>query len=258
MSAGVDGAMTDPSLARALMRAGRYVGLALVVGSAVQGALAEKGLSAGLPWTVAFTTAGVALLFLLPVLADRALIPGGAGAGLRAEINRGNVAAAIVAAGHRAAVGIILSHCLYGADAATFLVSLAFLGIGFATLLLMQALYRRLTHYADDQEIRGENAAAALSFTGVSLALAIIVGHATWGSFEGWGTSIAGYTRALALALLLYPVRQVLVRCLLLRMPFAWRGGELDREIGQQRNVLVGAIEAIAYVGTALLVTGIL
>jgi uncharacterized membrane protein YjfL (UPF0719 family) len=246
--------LTPERQARAVGRLGRLFAVALVLGAAVQGALEVKGWQGGLGWTAAFAAAAVVLLFVAPALADVLAVPGG----LRAEVRRGNLAAAIVAAGNRVAVGVVLSHCFYGADLATFLVSLAFVGIGFATLLGLQALYRRLTRYADDQEVKGENAAAALSFAGVTVALAIIVGHATWGSFAGWAASLRGYGAGLALALGLYPVRQLLVKRLLLGLPLALRGGALDRAVAQERNIVVGAVEGTAYVATAILITGIL
>jgi uncharacterized membrane protein YjfL (UPF0719 family) len=252
--AGAVAAPAPEALARAVARVGRVFAVALVLGAAVQGALEEQGWRAGFGWTALFAAAAVALLLLAPALADVAAV----GGGLRAEVARGNMAAAIVSAGNRVAVGVVLSHCFYGADLATFLVSLAFVGIGFATLLGLQALYRRLTRYADDQEIRGENAAAALSFAGVTVALSIIVGHATWGTFAGWAASLRGYGAGLVLALALYPVRQVLVKRLLLGLPFALRGGALDRAVAQERNVVVGAVEGAAYVATAILITGIL
>lgn len=246
--------LSAEALARAIVRAGRYFGAALVVGSAVQGALAQHGGRAGLVWTCVFGAAGLLLLLFTPRLADRAAVAGGLGT----EIARGNAAAGIVAAGHRLATGIILSSCLYGADLPTFLTSLVFFALGFLTLLILQWLYRRLTHYADDQEVRGENAAAALSLAGVTIAFSIIVGHATWGPFTGWASSLRGYATGLVLALGLYPVRQFVVKRLLLGLPFAFRGGALDRAIAQERHVAAGAIEGLAYVATALLVTGIL
>ena len=131
----------------------------------------------------AFSAAGLLLAALAAALLDRAYLPGGMGA----ELRRGNVAAGITSAAHRLACGIIAGHCLYGADLATLAVGAAFLALGVATLLVFQVLHRKLTRYADDEEIRGGNAAAALSNGGLGVALAIIIGHAADGSFTGWG-----------------------------------------------------------------------
>jgi uncharacterized membrane protein YjfL (UPF0719 family) len=91
------------------------------------------------------------------------------------ELRRGNLAAGISSAAHRLAGGIIAGGCLYGADLKTLAVGAAFFALGVATLLGFQVLHRKLTRYADDQEIRGDNAAAALSNGGLGVALAIII-----------------------------------------------------------------------------------
>ena len=126
-----------------------------------------------------------------------------------------------------------------------------------ATLHLLVLLFRRLTLYAEDQEIIGENVAAALSYAGVMLALAIIVGHAVEGDFDGWGTSMKAYAIALASALVLYPVRQLGVQTLLLGQRFALRGGGLDQLVARERNVGASAVEAVSYIAAAALLTGV-
>jgi hypothetical protein len=100
--------------------------------------------------------------------------------------------------------------------------------------------------------VRGENCAVGLSNGGLSVALGIIVGHAAEGTFAGWGASLRAYGLALLLALALYPVRQLFVQRLIL-------GGErtLDRAIAQERDLSLGAVEGLAYLATALLVTGL-
>jgi len=118
-------------------------------------------------------------------------------------------------------------------------------------------LYRALTRYADNQEVIAENVASAVSYVGVTLALALVVAHAASGPFLGWRASLRAFVVALLLALALYPVRQLVVARLLLGLPARLRGGALDRMIAQQRSVPVGAIEGLAYVGTALLATAI-
>jgi hypothetical protein len=89
------------------------------------------------------------------------------------------------------------------------------------------------------------------------LAIALIVGHATEGDFEGWSTSLRAYAVALVSALVLYPVRQLGVQTLLLRKPFALRGGALDRLVAQERNVGASAVEAVSYLAAAILLTGL-
>ena len=238
---------------RALARAGSVAGGCLVLAGALAGSGQGDSLGADLPWMAAFAGAGLVLAALAGALLDRAYLPGGMGP----ELRRGNLAAGITSAGHRLACGVIARHCLFGADLATLVVGAAFFALGAATLLGFQLLHRKLTRYADDQEIRGGNAAAALSNGGLGLALAIIIGHAADGSFTSWADSLRGYAVALALAAALYPVRQLLVKRVILGLPLALRGHQLDREIAERRNTVVGAIEGLSYVAIALLVTGI-
>jgi uncharacterized membrane protein YjfL (UPF0719 family) len=240
-----------------LARAGVLIGAALLAGTVVDGAMLEGGrhsVLGGITWMVLFGAVGLVLLGLTTGLANLLFL----GAALRAEIARGNVAAGLISAGHAIAMGLILGSCFYGRDLQSLAVSASFFLIGVATLLGLQRLYRLLTRYADDQETLGENSAAALGFVGVTLAFAIIVAHAADGTFVGWAPSLRGYGRALLLALALFPVRQLVVGPLLLGMPARLRGGgTLDRLVGQERNVVVGAIEAAAYVAVALLATGL-
>jgi len=246
--------VAGPNLARALQRAGVLIGLTLLAEIVVDGVVREAGAwQAALRWGATYAGAGIALLLGTGALVSRAFL----GHRMRAEIARGNVAAGIVAAAHFVAAGWIMSSCFYGRDLRSLTVSALFFLIGVGTLIVLQVLYRALTKYADDQEVVGENAAAALSFSGLTLALAIIVAHAAEGTFDGWGASLRRYGLALLLAAALYPVRQLVVARLLLGLPARLRGGALDRLVAQERSVAAGGIEALAYVATALLATAI-
>ena len=247
-------AATSANLARALERVGIIIGISLLAHIVIDGVVREAGSWHGaLRWGAAYTAAGVVLLLASGALVSRVFL----GGRMRAELARGNVAAGLVAAGHYVAVSWILESCMFGRDLRSLTVSALFYLIGVATLIVLQLMYRGLTHYADDQEVVGDNAAAALGFAGITLAFAIIIAHAAEGTFVDWGTSLRGYAVALLLALALYPVRQLVVGPLLLGLPARARGGALDRMVAQERSVTVGAIEALAYVAMALLATAI-
>jgi len=89
-------------------------------------------------------------------------------------------------------------------------------------------------------------------------ALAVVVAHAAAGEFLGWAVSLRAYGIALASALVLYPVRQLIVQTLILRQPFSLRGGALDHLVARERNVGISAVEAVSYVSAAVLLAGIL
>lgn len=243
--------MNDPSVARALRKGGTLVALGLIIGPAVDGAVAQTG-GRGAMWATTFAVCGSLLMLLGAAVADRIFLRG-----LRAQGHSGNLAAAVVGAGHAVAFGVLVSACFSGRGWPALLLSTAFFLLAACTLLVFQALFRWRTSYADDQEVFGHNTAAALSFVGVTVALSIIVGHAAQGEFTGWSSSLLAYARALLLALALYPVRQLLVKRWLLRLPPHQAGCELDRAIAQHRELRVAAVEALAYMAVALWATGI-
>src|SRR6185503_18164088 len=157
------------NLARALERVGILIGLTLLAELVVDGVVREAGSwQAALRWGAAYAAVGIVLLLATGALVSRVFLRGR----MRAEIARGNVAAGLVAAADFVSVGWIMESCFFGRDLHSLTVSALFYLIGVATLILLQLLYRALTHYADDQEVVGENAAAALGFAGVTLALA--------------------------------------------------------------------------------------
>ena len=119
------------------------------------------------------------------------------GAKLPKEIERGNVAAGLAAGSHYVATGIITSHAMAGNDLQTLGISCVFFVIGQLTLHLFVSLFRALTTYDDSEQIAGENLAAALSYAGAAIAIAIIIARATEGDFDGWASSLKGYVGVL-------------------------------------------------------------
>jgi len=241
----------DTNPARAIVRAGFVCGAAFIVASAVRGCVHGVDWRADLLWTAVFGGSAIALLAAAGSLGVRVLLR----SRLPGEIARGNLAAGVAAGAHFVATGLIIARCLYGDDIGTLGVSVVFFVLAQATLHLFVVLFRFLTLYAEDEEILGENVAAAVSYAGAMVAIAMIVGHAAEGTFAGWAASLRAYVAALASALVLYPVRQLVVQTLMLHQPFALRGGGLDRLVAQERNVGVSAVEAVSYLAAAVLLT---
>jgi uncharacterized membrane protein YjfL (UPF0719 family) len=239
--------------ARGIVRAGYLCGAAFVIVSAVAGCVHGDDWKADVLWTAVFGGSALVLLWAAGALGIRVLLR----SRLPEEIAKGNIAAGLAAGAHFVATGLIIARCFYGDDLAMLGISIVFFVIGQATLHLLVVLFRMLTLYAEDEEITGENVAAALSYAGAMVAIALIVGHATDGDFAGWGKSLRAYAVALASALVLYPVRQIAVQTLLLQKPLALRGGGLDRLVAQERNVGASAVEAVSYFAAAVLLTGL-
>jgi uncharacterized membrane protein YjfL (UPF0719 family) len=236
---------------RGLLRVGTILGWGLLLLPPVR-ALADRG---GAAWFGAALFGVVALgVWGLAARAQGRLLFGKA---LRTEVARGNIAAALAIAANQVSLALIVSRAVSGERPSELPVAVAFAALAILTWTIFVALFRLVTTYPDGPEIAGENHAAALSYAGVALALAVIVAHAVDGPFAGWSRSLHAYGAALVLALALYPVRQLVVEGVLLGCRPCLRGGELDRAIGQRRSVGVAAVEAAAYLATAWLVTGL-
>jgi uncharacterized membrane protein YjfL (UPF0719 family) len=197
-----------------------------------------------------FSVVGLALVLLTGRLGIRLLH-----ARLLPEVERGNVAAGVAAGAHYAATGIITSRAAVGGSLRDLGLSLTFFVLAQITFYAFITLFRALTTYDDAEQIEGENTAAALSYAGAAIGVAIIIARAVEGDFEGWAVSLRGYGQVLLCLLALYPVRQILVQVLLLGAPFALRGGRLDLAIGAERDQGLGALEAVTYVATAIAMT---
>lgn len=238
--------------ARALAWAGNLLAVGIFLPAALHPALSPNH-TASASDTLIFS--GVALLaFLLATtLLNQALLRGR----LRAEIRRNNLAAGLIAAAHAVATGTVAAHCFAADSLANLPIGAVFFGVAELALVVLSVLFRALTAYADDQEIVGENIAAAISYSGLLVALSLVVGHAADGAFVGWIPALRSFGLFLLCALLFYPVRQIIAARLLLGLPLTWRGGALDRAIAQEQSWLVSCVEAAGYLATAFLLTGL-
>ncbi len=237
------------NVARSLLQVGQVLGAVLVAGSAVAGAVRGESLRDDALWSAAFGLSGLALLALTGRVGVRLLLR----ARLPAEIERGNAAAGVAAAGHYVATALIVAHAFSGNGLGEFGLSLFFFALAQLTLHLFVALFRALTTYDDAEEVLQENLAAALSYAGATVGVALLVGRAAEGDFAGWLPSLRAYAATVAASFALYPVRQLVVQGLLLGARPTLRGGRLDEGVGRERNVGMGALEGVSYVAAALL-----
>lgn len=238
--------------ARSLLYAGEVLGLFIVIPHAVAGALGGKDIATDVTWVALFSVVGGLLLAVTGALGVKMLLR----ARLEAEISRGNVAAGVAAASHYVATALLISSVLGGSTLRELGLAAVFFALSQLTLHLFVVGFRAVTSYDDSEEILGENLAAALSYSGITIGLALIIGRAVEGDFMGWLTSLRGYGSALLYCLILYPIRQIVVQGVILGSAPSLRGGALDLAI-RERNVAVGAIEAVTYVGTGLLLSHI-
>jgi uncharacterized membrane protein YjfL (UPF0719 family) len=243
--------LTKGNSAQRLLAVGQVSAIFLVAANAVKSSVKGEDIVHDVTWVAAFGFVGALLIAVTGHFGVRLLLA----SRLPAEISRGNIAAGLAAGAHYLATGIITSRAMAGNDMRSLGISVVFFVLGQLTLHVFVSLFRALTTYDDSEQIAGENLAAALSYAGAALAVAIIVARATEGDFSGWEASLKGYGGVLACALALYPVRQVFVQGVLLRAPLSFRGGPIDRGISIDRSAGIGALEAVTYVATALSIT---
>jgi uncharacterized membrane protein YjfL (UPF0719 family) len=237
------------NVAYLLVQAGHAAAVLLLVPGIVQEALGHETLAGSVLWAAAFLAAGVALIQLVGEMGTRLLLR----STLRHELETGNVAAGVSAAANYVAVGILAAPAIAGSDLQGLGLSFAFFALAVATHAAYVALFRSLTVYDDSEQVQGENLAAALSYGGLTVAVAVVLARALIGDeFMGWGPALAGYAGVAVSALALYPVRQLFVQGLVLGRAPTLRGGALDHAIGVERNAGMAVLEALAYLATAL------
>lgn len=242
-----------PNGAWTVVQAGHLVAVILLVPGVVTEALTHETVGVAGAWALAFGVLGVVLIQVVGELGIRLLLR----STLRQELETGNVAAGVAAGANYVAVGILAAPAIAGSDLRGLGLSLAFFTLAVGTQAAFVALFRALTVYDDAEQIQGENLAAAISYAGVSVAVAWVLARAVTGDFPGWGPALTGFAGVASAALLLYPVRQVVIQGLVLGRAPTLRGGALDHAIGAERNAGLAVLEALAYLAAAVAIVAL-
>lgn len=234
--------------ARGLREVGDVLAVFLVGPAIVKNCVHGEDLVTDLKWCAAFAALGLVLLEVAGLAGVRVLLR----QRLLPALDRDNRAAGIAIACHYVAMGILVSRAVAGSDLRGIGLSLAFFALALVTHQMLLVLYRALTSYDDSEQIEGENLAAAVSWGGLSIAVAIVLARALQGDFVDWKSSISGFGLVALSALGFYPLRQLVVQGFMLGAVPTLRGGALDEAVGRDRKVGVAALEAACYLGAAL------
>jgi len=240
--------MLGENRARGLRNVGDVLAVFLVGAAVVKNCVHGEDFQHDAVWAASYGVMGLLLLELTGVAGTRLLMR----QRLAESLDRGNVAAGVAAAAHYVATGIITSRAVAGSDLRGLWLSMTFFVLGQFAHQAVVTLYRALTTYNDSEQVEGENLAAAISYSGISIAVAVIVARALEGEFPGWIPALTGFGMLVATAFGLYPIRQIVVQGLLLGAKPSLRGGALDESVGRDRNVAAAALEAATYLGAAL------
>jgi uncharacterized membrane protein YjfL (UPF0719 family) len=237
------------NVAYLLLQSGHVLAALLLVPGIVREAMTRESLGSAALWAGAFVVVGICLIQVAGGLGVRLLLQ----STLERQLERGNAAAGLAAGANYVAVGIVAAPAIAGSDLQGLGLSAAFFGLAVLTLALYVTVFRALTTYDDAEQIEGDNLAAAVSYSGVSIAVALVLARALQGGdFVGWTAALKGYGWVAASAIVLYPVRQILVQGLVLHRAPTLRGGSLDDAIGIDRNTGLAVMEALAYLAAAV------
>ena len=196
---------------------------------------------------------GVVLLTVVSLVSCRIFL----GLHVREQLEAHNSAAAIVVGGAYVATSLTYSGALDG-EGGGFWMLLLFFVLGQLALVAMTYVFRWLTGYDDVREIESGNLAAGIAQAGLLIAMGVIVGQAASGEFTTLEDSLIGFLISLLIVVVLYPVRQLVVQCLILGAPVRFRSILLDNEIAEDKNIAAGLLEASAYLSTALFITSVI
>lgn len=239
--------LNEGNAAYRLLHVGEIFAALLVASSAVKNSAEGESFVRDLGWALGLGVLGLLLVLVFGRIGVALLLR----SRMHAEIERGNAAAGLAAGAHFAATGIITSRAVAGSDLRGIFLSMVFFLLAQLTLHVFVSLFRVVTSYDDAEQIQGENLAAAVSYGGIAIAIAVIVARALEGNFVSWGVSLRGYAGVLGALVALYPVRQLFVQMVLLGGGLAFRGGVIDRAVAADRNEGIAAVEAVSYLATA-------
>ncbi len=173
------------------------------------------------------------------------------------QLGKANLAVGLAAAAYDVAVGLVVANSLVGSEHGDLVPGLVFVGLGVAAVLVLATLLRALTSFDDAEQLRSGNLAVAVAHAGMTLAVALLVSHATAGEFDGWAVSLRAFSETIAFAVVLVPIRIGVVQAALLRRGWQWRGGALDQLVGTHRHTGAATLEAAALIGGALAVRAV-
>lgn len=245
--------LSEKNGAAGYLQAGDALAVILVSAGVVKEAVHGEDPKTDALMCAVFGIAALTVLQIVGTIGTRLLM----GGRLRKAIESGNVAAGVAAGAHYIACGIITSRAFAGSSLKELSLSVFFFLLACLTHQVLVALFRAHTTYDDGEEIAGGNLAAAVSYAGLSIAVALFVARALDGEFVTWKSALQGYGLVCAASLMLFPLRQLLIEGALLGTRPSFRGGALDKRIAWDRNVAVACLEAAVYVGAAL-ATGVL
>jgi len=161
-----------------------------------------------------------------------------------------NAGTGAIEAGNHIAVGMIIAGAISG-QGGSLLTALAFWGLGQLALIVVSLAYNFILPFDLHKEIEKDNVAVGVAFSGVLIALGILIRLGIEGDFYSWSENLMDFAMYSGLGILLLPILRFITDTLLLP------GAKLTDELVNQEkpNVGAGLIEASSYVVAAMLIS---
>lgn len=155
-----------------------------------------------------------------------------------------NIGVGAVHFGAYLATGFIAAGAISG-EGGGIVSSIVFFVLGQLSLLIFSLIYERLSPYDIHTQLMEQNTASGIAFGGHLIALSIIIMNASSGDFTDWRRDLQEFGWANVIAFIFLPVLRVAFDRL------AVPGKSLGREIGNNRNIGAGLIEAASAISFA-------
>lgn len=196
-----------------------------------------------------YSLAGIVALNLVRVLFDRLILYK---FHLEKEVVEDrNVGAGAAEFGMYVATGLLIAGAVAGdtgsSEGEAALVTLAFFGMGLALLVVFALFYEFTTPFAIHDEIERNNAAVGIALGGNLIAIGMVTFKAVFGSFIGWGESIAAFLVFGVLGFVLLYVMRLLIDLVLLPTV------RISQALATQRNVGVALVEGAVVISSAMI-----
>jgi uncharacterized membrane protein YjfL (UPF0719 family) len=206
-----------------------------------------------------FGITGIALLALTRVIFDKVALPA---ISLRDEIFNGNKAVAIADAGNLLAVAIIIRAVMIWVTVSSIEGIIALLG-GYAVsqLILTSMTFLRMKVFGIinkgnllQDELKKGNIALALRFAGRKIGTAFAIAMAAkivvYEEYEVVPILLAWFLTSILIILIWEVLCFIAERIILFRV-------DADQEVIEQKNIAVGALQAVIYVSLGLLISSL-
>jgi uncharacterized membrane protein YjfL (UPF0719 family) len=189
-----------------------------------------------------YTLLGILLLNVSRIVNDKLLLH--TFSNVEKLVVEHNNGVGVVQAGSYVASACIIGGALHG-EGGGVATAIVFFLIGQVMLIVVSKLYDMITPYHIHEEIKQNNTAAGIAFSGTLIAVGIILMKGSSGDFVSWKYNIGHFAIESLVAILALPVFRFVLDKIIIRKI------DLNKEIRDDKNIGAGLMEMVMVVGFA-------